>query len=213
MSESIEGQLDRVSLEATTPSQQTSPLLRLPGELRNKIYEYALCDQTWKPGKNIPLCAPSPLKYEFDGLYSATAFSNCCRQIRADTHLWAFSKSTFQKQDSLIFASLVDELATHQRDAITRVEMMGSLKFSARLCNVGRYRFSHEVNIDGLDVVRDLKGLRHILLNVEVTMCSRQARDDGAQPDAEDVQRVMRTLEQMMPETAELRLNFFMRTK
>ena len=60
-----------------------SPLLRLPGEIRNKIYEYALKDS--KPLRVIGNLHKAPYKVHATRLHQFNTLKHTCRQLRTET--------------------------------------------------------------------------------------------------------------------------------
>jgi len=74
--------------------QLQSPLLRLPGEIRNKIYEYALEDS--KPLEvigNLYCYAPPPFKAHATRLHQFNELQHTCRQLRTETGYMGFSRT------------------------------------------------------------------------------------------------------------------------
>lgn len=103
-----------------------SPLLRLPGEIRNRIYKYALC------GKHIAFL--HPLLYMSDDTCSRTSppihvrsnsvpkllrLTQICRQIHAETDLLVFKANEFRIGNELSFKTFVQSLSQRQLEAIT----------------------------------------------------------------------------------------------
>ncbi|KAI8934132.1 hypothetical protein NX059_012520 [Plenodomus lindquistii] len=83
--------------QITSRNQQFSPFLRLPAELRNKIYVYAVYDQivslSTSPG-------PHHLVHNLQGLLVA------CRQIREECLLLFYAYCIFQIDDNILRAHL-----------------------------------------------------------------------------------------------------------
>lgn len=65
------------------------PLLRLPGELRSRIYGYVLCNKTWELDQHDQLLG---FRRSQD-LRSAFEIVRVCRQTHADTTLLSFAGS------------------------------------------------------------------------------------------------------------------------
>jgi len=63
--------------------QLQSPLLRLPGEIRNKIYEYALEDS--KPLRVISYLRKVPIQTHARLLHQFNELKHTCRQLRIET--------------------------------------------------------------------------------------------------------------------------------
>ena len=106
-------------------NQKSSPFLRLPPELRNKIYEYAigghvikLFESTKKPHYNMLSQA--------DGHYTALAnpavLSKTCRQLHRETALLPYSLNTFHGRTRRIHKFLKG-LTMAQREQIKSLEI------------------------------------------------------------------------------------------
>lgn len=79
-------------MDSARQNQRDSPLLRLPAELRNQIFQYALGCKTWtflvRESHQQTVYVPSRLEH-------ALALLAVCRQIYAETALLPFSLDTF----------------------------------------------------------------------------------------------------------------------
>jgi hypothetical protein len=74
---------------STQRTQQDSPLLRLPAELRNTIYTYVLQGQIWVAPRRLSFMAgPSPPP-------NYMALLHVCREMHADTRFLPFSLGLF----------------------------------------------------------------------------------------------------------------------
>ena len=82
-----------------TSNPPTSPLLRLPGELRNKIYAYVFDTPerwvfTFHSATVTVTCTPKPASPQrFPTFLALTA---TCRQIRAETHLTPWKRCVWK---------------------------------------------------------------------------------------------------------------------
>lgn len=113
-------------------NQRQSPLLRLPGELRNKIYGYVFSDSVisvWRsssgpPGYfNLDTFAGSRDSYSIDPTTRVTDITKTCRQIHAETRLLLFRLVTFQVHSDGSLGALLNALEDSQRDAIATLRM------------------------------------------------------------------------------------------
>ena len=110
-----------------------SPLLRLPGELRNKVWEFAMGGQYVK----VPPCGeakggavtprsrlrPRASKYKNDKLPSAFHLPEVCRQIYSETATLAYRLNTFIADSSLLnYVNWSTRLLPAHRNAISAVE-------------------------------------------------------------------------------------------
>ncbi|KAF1949088.1 hypothetical protein CC80DRAFT_581879, partial [Byssothecium circinans] len=68
-----------------------SPLLRLPGEIRNKIFHYALCDYKLEIHNKQSLNSPPSYNY----IQPRFQLPRVCRQIHAETAPIVYSRNTF----------------------------------------------------------------------------------------------------------------------
>lgn len=110
---------------STTLNRENSPLLRLPGELRNRIYEYALC-QDWKLNSNASLFpddGPRIHKHCFEGLQRVLQTTGACKQMHNEMALLYFKFGTFIINGSQY--AFVSQWLVHrsfpQRHAITHL--------------------------------------------------------------------------------------------
>jgi hypothetical protein len=94
------------------PPGHQSPLLRLPAEIRNQIYEYVMCGQT----------------IDLDVLPPPNLFSlpRTCRQIYHETELLLYSGNTFRTRDLILLEWLADRSA-RQLAAIQSVQYVFKL--------------------------------------------------------------------------------------
>lgn len=81
-----------------------SPLLRLPGELRNKIYQYALSDRTLAYKKCSPVNVATA---NMDGTIHIYHLSLTCRQIYEETREIAYCLATFRIDCPELYSHLV----------------------------------------------------------------------------------------------------------
>lgn len=72
--------------DSTDQNQFNSPLLKLPGELRNRIYEFALSGRTWHIGydSNLPVVRSLPKVIEAIEDADPCSLLRTCRQIHAE---------------------------------------------------------------------------------------------------------------------------------
>jgi hypothetical protein len=112
-------------VHSTRRNGEESPLLRLPAELRNKIYEYAigghvieLFDSTKKPHYNMLSQADG----HYTALANPTVLSKICRQLHSETALLPYSLNTFHGHLRRIHRFLKG-LTKAQREQIKSVEI------------------------------------------------------------------------------------------
>jgi len=100
----------------TQHNQLSSPLLRLPAELRDKIYTYALSDYEWiiEPYNNVLKCWQRS-EYAF-------ALLRTCRQIHFEACHFRYTLGNFvfmRPNDARLWAK---SLADHNRALVTSIE-------------------------------------------------------------------------------------------
>jgi hypothetical protein len=114
-------------------NRRNSPLLRLPGELRNRVYEYAMSGVTisvfpapkpWSPAQLHAHVADTATALTAMSSPSDTiSLTRVCRQIHVETRLLPFRAFTFHINSDGSFSKFVDSLLPIQRDAISTIEM------------------------------------------------------------------------------------------
>ncbi|KAH4583457.1 hypothetical protein HBI33_026050 [Parastagonospora nodorum] len=121
----------------TINNQANSPLLRLPAELRNQIYEHTLSGLVIriemsmnKENCGFTTCSTystiyDPRRY---GLGNLSALSTVCRQLHTETHLLPFCLNDFGGY-SKSFTQAIDggHLSTEQVNAIRKVDLLLSM--------------------------------------------------------------------------------------
>ncbi|CAI6287124.1 unnamed protein product [Periconia digitata] len=110
-------------LDISKNNQLQSPLLRLPPELRNRIYKYALGGKKLRPAGFI-----HRIKYEQNGRVTPpnfVALLSVCRQIYAEARLYPFLLNTFEFINTEV--EHIDEFAvfltTQQQQSVKSVTM------------------------------------------------------------------------------------------
>ncbi|KAF1912483.1 hypothetical protein BDU57DRAFT_458390, partial [Ampelomyces quisqualis] len=116
-------------------NRQQSPLLRLPGELRNKVYEYAMTGitvtvhlagrrgaETYALHANVA-ATPTTDAISTSDMNRVIGLTRVCRQIQVETHLLPFASITFHGVSNGSFLTFIDSLSNAQRDAISTVQI------------------------------------------------------------------------------------------
>ncbi|KAF2253363.1 hypothetical protein BU26DRAFT_399624, partial [Trematosphaeria pertusa] len=93
-------------------NQRESPLLRLPAELRNKIYSYVLGGRLWE--LKDTLTAGSREK-------NSMSLLRVCRQINAETASLPFELGTFSFESLSALMQWSQRMPPKQRDAVRSV--------------------------------------------------------------------------------------------
>ncbi|KAF2833656.1 hypothetical protein CC86DRAFT_461962 [Ophiobolus disseminans] len=100
-------------------NQRNSPLLRLPAELRNSIYQYALSSS--KVVVHLPLGDPL---YRGSRLPVSLRFLTTCRQIYHETRDIFWASATFEFRDHCHLHEFVEHIAAPKKTAlITSIEI------------------------------------------------------------------------------------------
>lgn len=114
-----------LTVNSTRRNEKESPLLRLPAELRNKIYEYTiggyvieLFESTKKPHYNMLSQADG----HYTALANPTVLSKTCRQLHKETALLPYSLNTFHGRIRYIHKFLKG-LTKAQREQIKSLEI------------------------------------------------------------------------------------------
>lgn len=120
----------------TVRNLQQSPLLRLPGEIRSRIYEYALGGHTFTPAGEQRLYTDGPAGSQLDddtwkGLQH---LAQVCRQLREETQLLPYSMNIFRQHyhSSDALRDWTDTLGLEKQAEICRVEIWDSSKSGSK---------------------------------------------------------------------------------
>lgn len=112
-------------------NQRKSPLLRLPGELRNKIYEYTFSNAIVSVFRSSELpdyveMKPhmgSRVSYRTTTPHNLVALTKTCRQIFAESRLLLFRLVAFHVHSDGSLGHFLKTLESSQQDAITTVQI------------------------------------------------------------------------------------------
>jgi hypothetical protein len=99
-------------------NQRDSQLLRLPAELRNQTFRYALGGKTWSFVVREPY---RQWAYNCSAFTMALALLAICRQIYTETALLPFSLGSFSFNDPDEFSLWLKALRSAQRDEVSVV--------------------------------------------------------------------------------------------
>ena len=132
---------------STARNTKESPLLRLPAELRSRIYSYVLGGleiDTMRSGtRDRPIMIPRErtenderrsLHDWVNARYAPTDTLLSCRQINSEARLLPFSLNHFKLCRYPAFGALLDALKPAQRNAISTVRVFG-VELNRRLGN------------------------------------------------------------------------------
>jgi len=95
---------------AATKANSSSPLLQLPGEIRNQIYDYVMSDQKMLINDSGQIDNPP-------------ALLQTCRQLYSEAHMLAYTESTFVVTQTPHIEYLLERLSENKRDAISSIEI------------------------------------------------------------------------------------------
>ncbi|KAH7408373.1 hypothetical protein DE146DRAFT_372209 [Phaeosphaeria sp. MPI-PUGE-AT-0046c] len=162
-----------------------SPLLRLPGELRNRVYELAMSDTVVSVFPSVKPHVPYQLHAHLSGhatdyvgalgMSLVTNLSRVCRQIAAETRLLAFQSATFYIHSDGSFISFIDSLSNAKRGAISTIQIStpdayagGTLWCSVK-SSVGNDDYSQQIHLDYLEwswhlSLERLTGLKQVVV-------------------------------------------------
>lgn len=181
---------------STAFNKDNSPLLRLPGEIRNRIYEYALY-QDWRMKQNAPSLwknVPRIDKYYFQDLQRALQVASACKQMHKEMALLYFKCGTFIVNGCP--HAFIDQWLLHrslpQQQAITRLVFPCTyeLSYSAREGWMrGNFRGAgfRPRDVTDLKLLTVLPGLRNITMSIDVRT-PEQHTGSGSVPRLSTVQ-------------------------
>ncbi|CAO2656919.1 Nn.00g057220.m01.CDS01 [Neocucurbitaria sp. VM-36] len=121
--------------EMILKNKMNSPLLRLPGEVRNQIYSYIFNGYEVEPSVKFPELNPRRVKgchlrcriygseewKDFNTWDRLLGLTNVCHQLHGETRLLPFRLNTFQVRYEEDFDFWLSLLTEDQRNAITTV--------------------------------------------------------------------------------------------
>ena len=112
-------------INSSQRNQLESPLLKLPGEVRNKIYNYVFSVGSVHFGRSHHHYRTSEEDYEPEGCEPTDLLdvTSTCRQIRSDTSTLLFKNNVIIIDDQKIF-KIVEQLEPHQLEAIKALEII-----------------------------------------------------------------------------------------
>ncbi|KAH5409324.1 hypothetical protein HBI46_172450 [Parastagonospora nodorum] len=134
LTESDTGMAVTAQDKITLRNAEQSPLLRLPAELRTKIYQYTLGGLEITLTRSIiaqRLClnsrerAANDERHPFYKLPSPSATLLSCRQVNSEAKLLLFSSNHFSIESFEPFMEFLDALSPAQRNAIGTVRIVG----------------------------------------------------------------------------------------
>jgi hypothetical protein len=119
----------------TTRNQKESPLLRLPSELRNQIYDLVFSDLYFYPTLDHLALPPGVLSVFCEKrsdpssgrgpVANPTALLRTCRQVHKDAELLLFECAEFNLGEEFAFYHLMTRLTDQQRSAVKNVATSG----------------------------------------------------------------------------------------
>ncbi|KAI4953868.1 hypothetical protein J4E91_002716 [Alternaria rosae] len=109
----------------TQRNQLESPLLGLPVEIRNKIYDYVFSVGSVHFGLSLHHYRTSETDYEPQGCEPTDLLdvASTCRQIHSDTSTLSFKNNVIILDDKKLF-KMVGQLEPHQLEAIKALEIV-----------------------------------------------------------------------------------------
>lgn len=126
-----------------------SPLLRLPAEIRNRIYEYALYVRTLRTSRSGHI----------QGYHHLHALPHTCRQLKEETALLIFSLNSITFNKPVIDACAL-RLTAQQVGAVSRIRLKFIVRrFSACFVYWANSALIHEKEMQALDKFPNLRKL------------------------------------------------------
>ncbi|KAH9879390.1 hypothetical protein J1614_002830 [Plenodomus biglobosus] len=183
----------------THANQQNSPLLRLPAEIRNRIYSFVFCTEpilicfvTSYATRAVDKCPiptsirrrPSHIHYSRLNL----ALIETCRQAYFECRLLPFLLNTFEGFPEAILAAFPGRLYNLQLTSITRIELtIGMTDIAGGAFGPRGQRWSRNMNA-ALDSISRFPQLR----NLRVTLDSGYSIDTFWKQFTEAVEEALR---------------------
>lgn len=122
-------------LTSARQNQQDSPLLKLPPEIRNQIFQLAIGDKTYHILSTFSSARRRQEKH-------ALALLSCCRQIYAETALLPWAQYTFAFGLPGRMNSWFAQQRAVYRNVITKVEFNFTMRSIGRYLSMGSGRCS-----------------------------------------------------------------------
>jgi hypothetical protein len=148
--------------------QTQSPLLRLPAEIRNEVYKYALCDQVLDvDGKSAER-----------NLFGLTL---ACRQLYQETELLIYSRNTLRIKDGPKFEKWLKKRTGPQLAAISTIKLAYCMDIRGSLVHGGWHkdRNTHLWEYAPPSSIRKkLTGLERVVVHADVKDISYPPRFD-----------------------------------
>ena len=114
-------------MHSTEANAKNSPLLRLPGELRNKIYGYALADSSIEPLLRPRTASIHARTSSGRPMSSTVSLLRTCRQTRCESESLFFSYTTFGFNYARYdFHRFLGHIGREKRELITSIAMLFS---------------------------------------------------------------------------------------
>jgi hypothetical protein len=113
-----------LKLRSAKLNSVTSPLLRLPGEIRTKIWQYAIGYHQIDIGHRRleQLCADEPAR-NVRPSNPATHFPRTCRQMYVETSPYIYTLNTFGFESVAVFDRWTKNRALGQRRLVASIDM------------------------------------------------------------------------------------------
>lgn len=148
---------------------RASPLLRLPAELRNRVYEYVLYKGTYWFNRERATTSKRPIEI-VPRIANRLSLLRVCRQTYAETALLPFSLNTFCVRARTVHDCLPILLKPVQRHAITKLRLPFIVLKRERDVQLCKYvlHILFEVYGESLAFHDQLKGLQKIIASIAV---------------------------------------------
>ncbi|EAT88259.1 hypothetical protein SNOG_04499 [Parastagonospora nodorum SN15] len=153
--------------EISRLNQIHSPLLRLPAELRNSIFAYALgaskiercTGYSCQVCRKLKILSGSP-KYVTCHFEGGLGILSTCRQVYAESKLLPFKLNTVSSRVLPLSEPSYDKFAAWQRNAITSVQIHAKMSIKSAAPNLGvDFLLQETGRLKGLERVTFVCGL------------------------------------------------------
>ncbi|KAF2847804.1 hypothetical protein T440DRAFT_520475 [Plenodomus tracheiphilus IPT5] len=139
-------------------NRRASPLLALPGELRNLVYAFYFKTTRWFISDN-PSDSRVPIAH-------APSLPRVSRQLRHETLLISFSHGIIATNNPTLFPIWLNSRTTYETQAITRLELSCSLLMLTPRTRAWRFPMKIE---DDMHALRQFPNLNRLHLHVQVS--------------------------------------------
>lgn len=220
MQESLEEHFERVTLNTSVPkcvykqlltqatsskrNQKASPLLALPAELRNRIYEEVLVKVPWRDIDE----KTRALRYK--DFKKATSLVKVCRQVKFETSELATDSRVMSFADSHHFRRCVAHWTPLQREIVRRLLMRCHLamQIAPESPTTEHYTCTFDRTWPAFEIIPELPGLKMTALEFTVDVSGCSMGYNGLERDIRAVTKRIATLAKSLGDGVDITRTF-----